>query len=140
MKVPIDVKTQILWTLVTAALISFSPTAIADDYLSADEVTQLVSGKTVEAKKAVKTVSIITYFSHDGTFRQLRDGEPQKGTWHVDEDGRLCVNREHWGTGCRRIAKEGDVWKMYKVPKDFTKSRKHQRTILRILDGNPHNL
>lgn len=112
---------------------------MAED-LDADAVRQLISGKTVEAVHAKRGYPITTYYLPDGTFRQDSDGKGQSGTWYVDDQGQLCKTRAGWGGECRVIAREGDVWKAYKIPNDIMKGRQHKRTFKKILEGNPHNL
>ncbi len=114
------------------------PAAGAD--LSGDEVSELVSGNTVEAIHPAKGISIITFFATDGTFRQLMDNQPERGNWSVDANGQLCTYREGWGGECRLIAREGEVWKAYKIPRNLMKQRNHKRTFNRILPGNPYQL
>jgi hypothetical protein len=135
-----SVRTVLRWSLIALGLSGFSSAAVATEYLGAEEVTQLVSGKTVEAENPRKATSSVTYYDPDGTFRMLLEGKPEKGTWSVDAEGYLCTNRVGWGSGCRRISKEGNVWKLYKVPENITKSTKHMKTFTQILDGNPNNL
>jgi len=127
-------------SLIVFGLLGFSSTALAIEFLGAEEVKQLISGKTVEAINPRRADSSVTYFDPDGTFRQLLDGKQEKGTWSVDDDGYLNTNREGWGSSRRKISKEGDVWKLYKIPEKITKTTKHMKTYTRILDGNPNNL
>jgi hypothetical protein len=126
--------------LIVFGLLGFSSVAFAVDYLSADEIQQLISGNTVEGINHRRATSSVTYFDPDGTFRMSLDGKPEKGTWSVDDDGYLNTNREGWGASRRKISKEGDVWKLYKVPENITKRTKHMKTYTRIIDGNPNNL
>ena len=132
--------TVLRWSLVTMYLLGFSSTAAAIEYLGAEEVKQLISGKTVEARNPRRATSSITYFDPDGTFRQLLEGKPQTGTWSVDDNGYLHTNREGWGSSRRKISRDGDTWKLYKVPENTMKRTKHMKTYTRILDGNPNNL
>lgn len=127
-------------SLIVLSLLSVSLPAAAIEFLGAEEVKQLVSGKTVEAVNPRKATSSVTYFDPDGTFRQLLEGKPEKGTWSVDDDGYLNTHREGWGSSRRKISREGDVWKLYKVPENITKSTQHKKTFTRIIDGNPNNL
>ena len=128
------------WGLIALGLSGYASTAVAIEYLGAEEVKQLVSGNTVEAINPRRAQSSVTYFDPDGTFRQLLDGKPEKGTWSVDDDGYLNTNREGWGSSRRKISREGDEWKLYKVPENITKPRKYMKTYTRIIDGNPNNL
>ena len=134
------VRTLTGWCLIAIGLLGTSSIAFAIEYLGAEEVKQLVSGKTVEAENPRRATSSVTYFDPDGTFRQLLEGKPEKGTWSVNDDGYLCTNREGWSSSCRKISREGGVWKLYKVPEKATKSIEHKKTYLRILDGNPNKL
>jgi len=130
----------VCFSLVILGLFGLSTLAFAIEYLSAEEVMQLITGKTVEATNPRKATSSITYFDPDGTFQQLLDGKPEKGTWSVDDEGYLNTNREGWGSSHRKIAREGNVWKLYKVPDSSTKTAEYKKTFTRILDGNPNNL
>jgi hypothetical protein len=132
----------LLWSL-TAVLMFFTGTteAVAGD-LSGEEVRKLINGNTVEAIHVKLGFSITTYFSPDGTFRQIRDGKRESGTWSIDDQGHLCQNREGWGGECRVITQENNVWKAYKIPDSGypMKPRKHKRTFKKVLEGNPNNL
>jgi hypothetical protein len=125
--------------IIASLLVIGTPNAMADD-LDGDAVRQLVSGNTVEAVHVPRGYPITTYYLPDGTFQQDRDGERESGTWHVDEQGKLCTMRTGWGGDCRVIAQDGDVWKAYSIPKKAWKGRQHKRTFNKILEGNPHNL
>ena len=140
MKVLRWVRSFVRVSLIVFGLLGFSSSAVAVEYLSAGEVKQLISGKTVEAINPGRGTSSVTYFDPDGTFRQLLEGKPEKGTWTVDDDGFLNTNREGWGSSRRKISKKGDTWKLYKIPQNITKPTKHMKTYTRILDGNPNNL
>lgn len=131
---------RISLSLIIFSLFGFPAISVAVEYLSAEEVKQLITGKTVEAENPRRATSSVTYFDTDGTFRQLLEGKPEKGTWSVSDDGYLCTNREGWGSSCRKISKEGEVWKLYKVPEKITKPIEYKKTYLRILDGNSNNL
>ena len=127
-------------SVMIAGLLCFSSAATSIEYLGADEVKQLITGKTVAAVNPAKATSSVTYFDPDGTFRQRLDGRPEEGTWSVDDDGYLTTYREGWGSSRRKIAREGDVWKLYKVPANVTKPAVHKKTFTAITDGNPNNL
>ena len=119
-------------------LFFFSP-ALAGT-LDADELKALINGKTVESKN-FRGFSAITYFATDGTFIKTERDELIKGTWYVDENGQYCSKRDDNNTAsCRTIKKQGDVWKVYKVPGKPAKPWKHKRTWLKIVDGNPYDL
>ena len=140
MKQPTSMGNPLRLICVFTGMLALSALAYAIDYLGAEEVKQLITGKTVEAINPRRATSSITYFDPDGTFRQLLDGKLQKGSWSVDDEGYLNTSREGWGSSRRKIAREENVWKLYKVPKNITKSVEHKKTFTRITDGNPNNL
>lgn len=108
--------------------------------LGSNELKTLINGKTVESKSA-RGFAAITYYAPDGTFRKTERNELIKGTWQIDNSGQYCTKRDNDSTtSCRTIKKQGDVWKVYKVPGNPTKPWKHKRTWLKIIDGNPNNL
>ncbi len=129
---------RLLSSGLVAALL-FSQYSWAKD-LNGDEVKALLSGNTVEAIHAAKGFTITTYYSPDGTFRQIRDGNNESGTWEIDDQGFLCTYREGWGGECRLIRQEEGVWKAYKIPRNRMKLPRHKRTYTQVLEGNPHNL
>lgn len=132
--------TLLLWSLTTISMFFTGITiAVAGD-LSGEEVRKLISGNTVEAIHTNEGYSIVTYFSPDGTLRQIREGKLASGTWSIDNKGQLCSIREGWGGECRVITQEGNVWKAYKIPKNPSKERKHKRTFTKVLEGNPNKL
>ena len=135
------VKTLLLLGL-TAVFLCFFTTRIMAQELNAEEVRQLVSGKTVEAKHPKRGIMLTVFYNPDGTFRQLRDGKKQSGTWRVTEEGLLCKKNDNgWGEKCRIIEKDDDgTWNGYKIKKGVKKFRKHERVFMIILDGNPYDL
>ena len=128
-------------TLMLATLLAIItlPVEAGGQALSAEEITALVSGKTLEGTNPFKKFEIVTYFAPDGTFRRIRDGEREQGTWSVTSNNELCMTRKR-GTTCRIMKKEGDVWNAYKIPHKVMKPPSHERRWVRVLDGNPHNL
>lgn len=127
-------------SLIIAGLFGLSALAFAVEYLDAQAVRQLITGKTVEATNPGRATTSVTYFDPNGTFRQLLDGKPETGTWSVDDAGYLTTNREGWGASRRKIAREGNVWKLYKVPNSNTKPIEYKKSFTRIIDGNPNHL
>ena len=128
-----------LFTIACACLGLALP-AVAVDYLDAGQLKELLSDKTIEASKPARGQSSVTYYDPDGTFRQLLDGKPQRGTWSVSADGYLETHREGWGSSRRRISPEDDTWKVWKVPENITRKPMHKKTTTRIIDGNPNGL
>jgi hypothetical protein len=107
--------------------------------LSAEEISVLVSGKTLEGTNPTMGFEYVTYFTPDGTYRRTKDGNHEQGTWSVTPNDELCMTGGK-GTTCRIIKKEGGVWNAYKIRRNLMKLPKHQRRWVRVLDGNPYNL
>jgi hypothetical protein len=124
----------------TILIFSSTPLELLAKDLSGDEVTELISGNTVDAIHVSQGYKITTYYSPDGSYRQLRKGERQEGKWHIDDEGLLCKQRDGKGVVCRVIVEDGDIWKAYKVPGNKMKLRRHKRDITKITQGNPNNL
>lgn len=119
-------KSSIIYASVITALL-FANNALAVNFLTAEEVKTAFSGKTTEGKHAFKDKSSSSYLAPNGKLA----GTGGNGTWRVDEDGRLCVNKGG-KENCRHIAKEDGVYKKYK-------GNKHIWTYTSLLDGNPKN-
>lgn len=128
-------------TLILGALLATIalPVNAGGQALSAQEITALVTGKTLEGTNPFKKFEIVTYFAPDGTFRRVRDGKRENGTWTVTSKNEICMTGEK-GTTCRIMKKEGDVWNAYKIPHNVMKPPSHERRWVRVLEGNPHNL
>jgi hypothetical protein len=107
--------------------------------LSTEEISALVSGKTLEGTNPIKGFKFVTYFAPDGTFRRIKDGNHEQGTWSVTPNNELCMTGSR-GTTCRIIKKEGGVWNAYKIRRNLMRLPVYQRRWVRVLDGNPHNL
>lgn len=93
--------------------------------LSAQEISALVSGKTLQGTNPFRGFEIITCFAPDGTFRRIRDGKQEQHTWSVTSSNELCTTRQR-GTTCRIMKKEGDVWSGYKIPHNVMKPPSHE--------------
>ena len=135
-----DIQRSAILNISFAVPISLFATVSSAKDLNGEEVKALISDKTVESKYPRKGFSITTYYALDGTFRQIKKGEFRKGSWCIDSNRQLCSTAEGGSGSCRLIAKEGDSWKAYKIPVNVMKPRKHERTILKIVDGTPNNL
>jgi hypothetical protein len=125
--------------LATAALLAFAADLFADQQLNAQEITALVSGKTLEGTQPMKGIKVITYFAPDGTFRRLWGDDKEHGTWSVSAKDELCMSGSE-GTTCRVMERQGEVWNAYRIPKNIMKPRSHERQWVKVLDGNPYNL
>jgi len=127
------------WLLV----ISYPNIAVAGK-LNADEVKQLVSGKTLvfriyEGSEGGREKT--RYYAPDGTFRQLikKKNKTVKGKWYVNDKSELC-NRTKKREACHVIYKRGKVWETYVELPNPVSPDKHILTITEVLDGNPNGL
>ena len=115
--------------LFTVALVFFANTSFAKG-LNSEELKALINDKTVESE-AARGFAAKTYYSPDGSFRKNKRDEFIKGVWYINSDGKLCKKIDGESTAsCRLIVKEGDVWKVYKVPGKPTSPWKHKSTWL----------
>lgn len=114
-----------LLMIVTTFIIANS--SFAGDFLTAEEVKSAFSGKTTEGKHAFKDKTSSSYLAPDGKLA----GTDGMGTWRVEEDGKLCINKGG-KEKCRHITKENGVYKKYK-------GNKHVWTYTSLTDGNPKN-
>ena len=82
------------------------------------EIINLFSDKTVESVTANQGRTSLSYYSPDGKVEQLRNGVIRRGTWHVTNSARICLQMENLQEKCRIIVKEGDGYKKYIVKKN----------------------
>ena len=99
---------NILMTTCLALLIIPGSPVFAGDFMSAEEVKTLLSGKTTTGKGLKKGFTVITYFGADGKMDGTKDGERRAGTWTVRDDGQQCVEFDDGNGNCRFIKDNGD--------------------------------
>jgi len=111
---------------------------LAENVLSAEEVTQLFSGKTVEGITVSKGYSFKAYFDPNGTIRTQYAKGKRKGKWYIDDDGRKCLRYEDQSRErCNIIVNDGGVYKEFKV-----KGGKRHQTVefTKFTEGNLYGL
>lgn len=136
-------KHNIIISIVGAVIISCilflgESSVLAESVLSAEEVTQLFSGKTVEGIAVRKGYSFKSYFDPNGTIRTQYAKGKRKGKWYIDDDGRKCLTYEDKGReNCHIIVNDGGVYKEFKI-----KGGKRQQTVefTRFAEGNLYGL
>ena len=103
----------------------FSSQSLAFWKMSADEVSTLFSGNTVEGERRDGGVpgidapnkvedfatAFIAYFDNDGTVKKKTSNKPKLGKWSVTDDGELCVKWKGKKEKCAPVHKEGKVYK-----------------------------
>ena len=97
-------------TIMVWALMSGSVALAADAALTTEEVTALISGKTVHGTSS-KGKRYRMYFADDGS---LKSGDKATGTWEV-RDGAVCNTWDHRGpAGCDKVYRR-DNGKIYYI-------------------------
>lgn len=94
--------------ILLASFICVSNPVFAGDFMSADKVKALLSGKTVVGKGLKKNFTVTTYFAPDGTMTGNKNGNQRKGMWRVESDGLQCVEFDDGASNCRYIKDNGD--------------------------------
>ncbi|HBE93514.1 MAG TPA: hypothetical protein DDW55_13735 [Gammaproteobacteria bacterium] len=93
--------------------------------MSADEVSTLFSGNTVEGERRDGGVpgidapnkiedhatAFIAYFENDGTVKMKTGSKPKLGKWRVTDDSELCIKWKGKKEKCAPVHKEGKVYK-----------------------------
>ncbi len=89
-----------------------------NEILSALEIKQLISGKTVEMSFVTAKEKGFRYFSPVGAVTQLRNNWLESGNWKVNESNRLCfrIAEENWN--CRILIKDKEGISQYIAKKD----------------------
>jgi hypothetical protein len=105
--------------IVTACV--FSSQSLAFGKMSADEVSALFSGNTVEGERRDGGVpgidapnkvedyatAFIAYFDSNGTVKKKTGSKPKPGKWSVTDDGELCVKWKGKKEKCAPVHREG---------------------------------
>ena len=89
-----------------AGLVSLNATAA--DPLTAAQLKEMFSDKTVSAINAENKPQT-TYFSADGkTIQKTASGEKKQGTWRVDSKGLQCITWSGSAEVCSTVVARGD--------------------------------
>jgi hypothetical protein len=133
-------QTTFIIAIILGSLMVFGGSiALAGNKLSAEEVTELFSGKTVEGINVNKGYSFKAYFDPNGTVRAKYAVGGRQGKWRVDKKGRKCIKWEDQRKEkCFVLVKEGEVYKEFKIKKDGR--RKHLSTFKNFTEGNLYGL
>jgi hypothetical protein len=87
-----------------------SLTAQAGTYMSADEVKNVIVGKSANGVHLKKDFAYRIYFAPDGALHQIKEnGVEKKGQWSVTNDGKHCVEWDNSGVRkCFPVRDDGD--------------------------------
>lgn len=132
--IKIDIKSVIFFAF--TGLILFTGTASAERILSADEVSQLFSGKTYEARIPSRNIHMTVYADPNGTMTGMQSGHKFTSKWTISEKGEICVSYKD-KMNCRMVMEDGGVYKKYKL------NDKGEKIVLVVYQafslGNIHN-
>lgn len=95
-----------------------SEIVLPEGVLSAPQIEQLFTGKTVVAAIESKSQDMVFFFGRNNQVHRVRNGWQKSGTWEIRKDGRLCVDLEGSRRDCRIIVKQGKQYRQYAVKKD----------------------
>ncbi len=110
--------------------------AFANDALKADQISTLVSGKTIEGFNEDRKVTYFAYFKQDGGLGTLTEsGVRGKGTWRVTDGGELCTKVGNAGEKCTKIVPTAAGTHL-RIDEKNTLTN----TIRSVMDGNPKNI
>jgi hypothetical protein len=106
----------------------------AADFLSSDEISQVLLKNSVESKHVIKDVDVKYYFESKGTYqKQKNDGSMGGGSWVVEKDGIFCMHGKKRRCWKLKSTDEENVYHVYgKTSGEHTKTWK-------ILPGNAFN-
>lgn len=86
--------------------------------LTAGEINDLFSNKTVEAKYTGKKSPIFIYYSSGGDLNVVKRNRLYKGQWWSKKNGRLCTQLPSDSRKCRIISEDQGVYRQYIAKKD----------------------
>ena len=115
-----------------AALFLVSGMVSGAEYMTAEEVKELVSGKTFDGLNVRKDVRFHAYADPDGTHTvKLSNGKTQKRTWSVNDEGQHCVAKKSKDPYCTHVKDMGNG-QYHKINNDG----KHTHTLTNFREGN----
>ena len=108
----------------------FNPLYAGEKALSKEQAIALFKDKTFDGFNEKKEKNFRVYSSADGEHTVTwPSGKTKKGTWHIDDDGRHCVELSKMR--CTQVFAVGGG--VYHKKKD---NGKHTHTLKNFVDGN----
>ena len=118
-----------------AGFLFYGSSVSAEQILTAEEVTQLFSGKTYEATLPTRGLTMTVYADPNGTMRGVQNRNKFTTNWEVNDQGEICVSYRD-KMSCRIVVEDNGIYKKYKV------DDKGKRTLLVVYksftQGNIH--
>jgi len=91
---------------------------VPEDFLTQDEIIQLIAGKTVQVTFSKQDREGFFYFDPNGELQGLRDNWLEQGHWEVTEEDRLCLSIAGGERKCRMLIGGRKGIRQYVVKKD----------------------
>ena len=89
------------------ALSLLATAALAQDYLTREQLGQLITGNTVHAEDLASGRSFLVYHDPSGAWLlQRQDGTTVNGVWRISADGAQCVILD--AENCGRLRRNAD--------------------------------
>ena len=100
---------QLLVKLLMVLSLLMTITSHAAEALNKDSVENLLSDRKIEERNVVWKKGMRWYFHPSGELRKRDEyGNKGKGTWHVDDDGKLCAEFKHVKERCLSVVPRDD--------------------------------
>ena len=100
---------QLIVKLLIALSLLVTTTIYAAEALNKDAVENLVTGRKIEGRNIVWKKGMKWYFDPAGELKKRDEyGNKGKGTWHVDDKGRLCTEFKHVEERCLSVIPSDD--------------------------------
>ena len=101
------IKTYLLLLLLSVFVVPGS--SYAGGFMSGEELETKLSGKTADGYHLKKDYAFTNYFAPDGILHSIREGEPRKANWRINDKGYHCVKWEdRYKEFCRPFKDNGD--------------------------------
>lgn len=88
---------------------------INPEQLSAQDISSMFAGKTVESFNLVSGSTSFTYYHPDGRVEQERYWEQRNGFWKINDKSEICLAMEGKPFSCRSIFRDGQKYYKYRL-------------------------
>ncbi|MFT5720537.1 MAG: hypothetical protein ACI9W6_000837 [Motiliproteus sp.] len=86
--------------------------------LNSEQLYTLFANKTVESNNLSNNKISYTFYTDDGQVIQQRDDKVRTGQWKINSKGKICLNMENKGFGCRYVVRKGEEYLKYRKNKE----------------------
>jgi len=88
---------------------------IASEKLTAQEISSLFEGKTIESFNLISGSTSFTYYHPDGSVEQERYWERRNGQWKINNRSEICLAMQGKPFSCRSIIRVGHKYYKYRL-------------------------